>query len=1071
MHGRKRTSGFSSKELTALSQAQRQLILLGGLAASALVVLMFSASLYAEVSAFNGSRLQRISALAEQFGRVFAERNGGYQRTATNTTTLWTNHQERLSEIGGRYVAELRGSDGFGRVRATTSDRAWAVYDLSSGQSTQLPAYLGLTIEGSSQVSSLRQERLAPGSAIAFAYDKRSGYLASLGLPEGDQLFSALGVSSALQASNKLSTFVQLNAGDARRTTRGGATFSSFIAKLPWNGEIALLGVTELSQKGTPYLVIVDVEPLDAVLRQTSLLQHPDIHLVDFQGRKLYSHNPASSVPTSILSDSSAKIRYSDGYFYAVAPLPSIGAALIDRYGPSTILSGIWRTAATLAALALALLSIIWVLLFRVYRKAVAPAMDRANRSLERERLNRLIVEQSPVASLLFRPLSGEVLASSPTLRALEAKGLVVADVAQVASKSPSIQYSMLATHAFVSTDGSRFEFEVRSAHASLDGAPLLLLTLIDVSSQKELQRNLERSRQVAEEASRAKSAFVSMVSHELRTPVSGVVGHLELLARETAGTGFADRVAKARRGADVLVRTVGETLDLSKIEAGMLEINQKPYRPLRAVEEVAELFEASAAEKGLTLLSEVEPGCETEVLGDSARVQQVLTNLVGNALKFTTSGFVLISVAMERDGSLRYAVTDSGPGLSAKEMKLIFEPFVQLDPALPGTGLGLFLSQRLAEVMGGSLTAFQPATGGAGFALSLPAVPLVNEPNTAIRKTIGKIHLVTSDEWPALEVERWLRHWGLPYELLSLQAVIDGGAERTGQGSIVITGSQSAQDLYRKGWPQRKLLALTYQGLGAPYDQVPSASLHDRYGWIQALEAASVNPVSVEGGTQKQPVVHILIVDDHPANIDLLGDQIRALGHSYEAATNGSQALTQWQPGRFQLVLTDLNMPVLDGYGLASSLRALGAQEPIIALTANAGEHERKRALAVGVSKILVKPVKIEELAELLGGETGHSGITSRTPGSVQDIVRKVVVNEWQQDRVTLCECIAQRDRAKLAVVTHRTTGALLIIQEAGAAAICQRLELASAGASWTELTQLAGEVRAQVDVALNSH
>jgi PAS domain S-box-containing protein len=396
----------------------------------------------------------------------------------------------------------------------------------------------------------------------------------------------------------------------------------------------------------------------------------------------------------------------------------------------------------------------------------------------------------------------------------------------------------------------------------------------LDVTEEIELQEHLRRAGQAAEAASRAKSEFLAMMSHEIRTPMNAVIGYGDLLRLTALAPEQADMVDNIQRGGANLLEIIEGILDFSKIEAGKLTLRFEPLDLQVLIADVCDLLAVTAQTQGLRFEQVLAPDLPERLVGDSQAIKRILTNLLGNAIKFTETGFVRLAASRKDvagEPFLRLEVTDSGIGLTAETLERIFRPFSQGDSSnkrrFGGTGLGLVISRRLAEAMGGSLTAGARAGGGAVFVFSLP-----------IRSV-----------------------WEIP----------------------------------------------------DPHNPLPV---------VRTSSTASVSPD-----------LRILLVEDNPVNRQLMTRLIQRLGCTSTAVADGREALHALALTAYDVVLMDLQMPVMDGWEAAVEIRRRESADPsiprsyLIAQSASAMEEDARRCREIGMDDHLSKPVTLQSLAAAL--------------------------------------------------------------------------------------------------------
>ena len=535
-----------------------------------------------------------------------------------------------------------------------------------------------------------------------------------------------------------------------------------------------------------------------------------------------------------------------------------------------------------------------------------------------------------------------------------------------------------------------------------------------DVREEVATREALRQARDAAERLAQTRSAFLANMSHEIRTPLNAVLGLTELLLDTELTSEQRHSLSLVQLAGETLLTLLNDILDLSKIEAEQVRLEAIPFAPAHLVETTIALLAVRARQKRIEVLADVSADVPHMVLGDPTRLRQVLTNLIGNAIKFTESGEIIVSVRgtnmPEGRTLVRFAVKDTGIGIAADKLETIFEEFGQADESTTrkygGTGLGLAIARRLVRLMDGDLTVTSAVGEGTEFAFSVPLAvdagalrapaPLPNQAlagrrvlvvdDSATNRRIVRemlsaagLHVgEAADGEAGLEALQTAQRSGTPYDL----AILDAQMPRL-DGFALCAAIRAVPTI-----AETRLLMLTSSGargdgqrcrdLGINGYLAKPASRTDLLDAVSVLlgmaDVAAPIVVTQHSIAESRPRLQILLAEDNAVNQEVAATMLRKRGHDVDVVGDGRAAVEAVARKRYDAVLMDIQMPEMDGFEATRQIRstATGRHLPIIALTAHALSGERERCLAQGMSDYLTKPFKGHDLFAIVEGRMG---------------------------------------------------------------------------------------------------
>lgn len=614
---------------------------------------------------------------------------------------------------------------------------------------------------------------------------------------------------------------------------------------------------------------------------------------------------------------------------------------------------------------------VIFTLAWLFERKMFHPAEDNALRLEEHEQFNRKIVASAPVGISILRISDGTNILSNEL-----AHNYINLLTNEDRERIMRIICEQQANFVDVMTSNNN-NLQISFVHSRYRNEDVAICVLVDVSSRVKMEESLQEMAAAAEQASQSKSMFLATVSHELRTPLYGIIGNLDLLQTKELPHGVERLVTAMNNSSGLLLKIISDILDFSKIESEQLKIEPSEFSTVEVITHITANYLPLVVKKRFGLYCFIEADVPRLMLGDAVRLQQVISNLLNNAIKFTDTGCIILQVRV-RGYYLEFRVRDTGVGINSREINQLFDPFFQVGTGVQrhfqGTGLGLAICEKLVNLMDGDVEVISELGMGSIFAIRIPLYL------KGVQHHVQNTVLPKSERWQGKILWLDIRNARLESYLLDLLSHFGATIQRYSNEQTLQDQVLICDYLPQINAPLSTWIQLSIEHIGLPQETRPGywlLSTSTLQEIIPLLDHILLDQQVVEDTPLALPApktnldenadLHILVVDDHPINRRLLADQLTALGYRVITANDGLDALAVLNTNSVDIVLTDVNMPNMDGYRLTHRLRELNHNFPVIGVTANALAESKLRCIEAGMDNCLSKPVTLDTLRQML--------------------------------------------------------------------------------------------------------
>ncbi|MEG0191610.1 MAG: ATP-binding protein [Stenotrophomonas sp.] len=783
-------------DVSALRRYQHRVLLWGGCLLSLAIVAGVVALVLLHASGFQTRRLEGLQRTHAAVEAHLVAADAAHQRMLNMAEYAWRHRPD--SDVATRLAERQRYLAGGQRMIVSAGPESAPQMVLGVGTDTWPLARLDRYLTLAHSLSVIRRLSTPQGepdtAASGFFFDPSHQFLVlGDGLTE-QRLLAATGAGHRAGLFQHLQL---LSSSSAAAAPGGDGALQIALVRHPVSAAPSIAVRLSAHDKGGAIGTFVTLEPTDRLVRVMTAADRGTSFVVTADGRVVAGTADAAGLPLPSAmralragrQGEESVVAFRQGLrFYQALPVAGTDWLLVNTYCVGDIAHDGRRLYVVAAVLGGGLLLGLWTLLAWLHWRVFGPALARAARVYQGEQLSRSLIQLSPVGLCLIDRDEARPVLQNELMRhyaaAAERSGVpLYLQLVQLASEHESGAGVFQAPVEFElpvpanDTSPAR-QLLVGAVGATYQGRSVLLCALRDLSARVELEQQQAQARQAAEAASRAKGIFLATMSHEIRTPLHGILGHLELLGRSPLDEDQQARLRRINQSADSLLQIINDVLDFSRAEAGQLELQAETFEPIALLERVAVLFSPLAEAKGLVMDLSVDAAVPAQVEGPQARIEQVLRNLVSNAVKFTLSGRIALRVRVEVQGEallLQMEVADSGIGLSPSQLERLFQPYVQADASIisrfGGSGLGLSLCRELCLRMGGEIHARSTPAVGSVFTF---AVPVGRVAGAAPRPLAGRsVVLASAAAGWSDELSRRLQVWGAQVQVIEDPALL----------------------------------------------------------------------------------------------------------------------------------------------------------------------------------------------------------------------------------------------------------------------------------------------------------